>query len=95
MVKQGSTTFSAAKVAKAGWVASAVLQKIMDSDLEKEVYKLRHHVSSSILLKRNHVLQKEADGRRKVKEVESSKMASPRRGKEPEYYPSGNSLPNI
>jgi len=57
MVKRGSTTFSATKVAKAGLVASAVLQKIMD--LEKEVSRLRHHVS--VLSKRNHVLQKEVD----------------------------------
>jgi len=45
MVKQGPTTFSATKVAsaKAGLVASGALEKIMD--LEKEVSKLRHHVS--------------------------------------------------
>jgi len=53
MVKQGSTTFSATKIAKAGLVASAALQKIMD--WEKEVSKLRHHVS--VLSKKNHVLQ--------------------------------------
>ena len=57
MVKRGPTTFSATKVAKAGLVASAALQKIMD--LEKEVSKLQHHVS--VLSKRNHMLQKEAE----------------------------------
>ena len=65
MVKRGSTTFSATKVAKAGLVASAALQKIMD--LEKEVSKLRHHVS--VLSKRNHMLQKEAEGKEKEGEV--------------------------
>jgi len=43
MVKQGSTTFLATKVAKAGFVAFSDLQEIMD--LEKEVSKLRHYVS--------------------------------------------------
>jgi len=61
MIKRGPTTFSVTKVAKAGLVASAALQKILD--LEKEVSKLRHHVSA--LSKRNHLLQKEADGRKK------------------------------
>jgi len=80
MVKRGSTTFSATKVAKADLVASAALQKIMD--LEKEVCKLGHHVS--VLSKRNHMLQKKVEGRKKEKEAESSEVASPERGKEPE-----------
>jgi len=80
MVKRGSTTFSATKVAKAGLVASAALQKILD--LEKEVSKLQHHVS--VLSKRNHKLQKEADGRKKEEEAESSEVASPDRVEEPE-----------
>jgi len=79
MVKRGSTTFSVTKVAKAGLVASATLQKIMD--LEKEVSKLRHHVS--VLSKRNHVLQKEAGKGKRVEEADSE-VASPGRGKEPE-----------
>jgi len=58
-----------------GLVASAVLQKIMD--LEKEVSKLRHHIS--VLSKRNHLLQKEVDGRRKEEEAESSEVALPER----------------
>jgi len=80
MAKRGSTTFSATKVAKAGLVASAPLQKIMD--LEKEVSKLRHHVS--FLSKRNHMWQKEADGRKKEEGAVSSEVASPGRVEEPE-----------
>jgi len=80
MVKRGTTTFSATKVAKAGLVASAALQKIMD--LEKEVSKLRHHVS--VLLKRNHLLQKEAEKGKKEVEVVVSEVASPGRVEEPE-----------
>jgi len=80
MVKRGPITFSAAKVAKAGLVASAALQKIFD--LEKEVSKLRHHVS--VLSKRNHLLQKEADGRKKEEEAVISEVASPDRVEEPE-----------
>jgi len=80
MVKRGSTTFSATKVAKVGLVTSAALQKIMD--LEKEVSKLRHHVS--VLSKRNHGLQKEVDRLKKEEEVVSSEVASPDRVEEPE-----------
>jgi len=79
VTKRGSTTFSATKVAKADLVASAGLQKIMD--LEKEVSKLRHHIS--VLSKRNHMLQKEA-GKGMLVEVVISEVASPERGKEPE-----------
>jgi len=80
MVKRGSTTLSATKVAKAGLVGSAALQKIMD--LEKEVSKLRHHVS--VLSKRDHMLQKEAEKGKKEVEVAVSEVASPRRVEEPE-----------
>ena len=80
MVKQGSTTFSATKVAKAGLVASSALQKMMD--LEKEVLRLWHH--SSVLLKRNHRLQKEGEERKKEEEGVFSEVASPGSGQEPE-----------
>jgi len=87
MVKRGSTTFSATKVAKAGLTATAALQKILD--LEKDVSKLRHHVS--VLSKRNHGLQKEVDrmkkevDRMKKEEVAvDSEVASPERVEEPE-----------
>jgi len=80
MVKRGTTTFSATKVAKAGLVASAALQKIMD--LEKEVSKLRHHVS--VLSKRNHLLQKEAEKGKKEVEEAISEVASPEKVEEPE-----------
>jgi len=77
MVKRGSTTFSATKVAKAGLAASAALTRILE--LEKEVSKLRHHVS--VLSKRNHALQKEAD-KRSVDD--GAEVASPVRVQEPE-----------
>jgi len=80
MVKRGSTTFSATKVAKAGLTATAALQKIMD--LEKDVSKLRHHVS--VLSKRNHGLQKEVNRLKKEKVAVSSEVASPDGVKEPE-----------
>jgi len=80
MVKRGSTRFSATKVTKAGLVASAALQKIMD--LEQELSRLWHHVS--VLSKRNYVVQKEvAKGKREV-EVADSEVASPGRVEEPE-----------
>jgi len=80
MVKRGSTTFSATKVAKAGLTATAALQKILD--LEKDVSKLRHHVS--VLSKRNHGLQKEVDRLKKEEVAVSSEVASPVGVKEPE-----------
>jgi len=80
MVKRGSTTFSATKVAKAGLTASAALQKILD--LEKDVSKLRHHVS--VLSKRNHGLQKEVDRLKKEEVAVVSEVASPERVEEPE-----------
>jgi len=87
MLKRGSTTFSATKVVKVGLIASAALQKMMD--LEKEVSKLWHYVS--ILLERNHVLQKEVEkGKEEVEkgkeevEVAISEVALPGRVEEPE-----------
>jgi len=80
MVKRGSTTFSATKVAKAGLTATAALQKIMD--LEKDVSKLRHHVS--VLSKRNHGLQKEVERLKKEEVAVVSEVASPDRVEEPE-----------
>jgi len=80
MVKRGSTTFSATKVAKAGLTASAALQRILD--LEKDVSRLRHHVS--VLSKRNHGLQKEVDRLKKEEVAVSSEVASPDGVKEPE-----------
>jgi len=77
MVKRGPTTFSATKVAKAGLAASAALTRILE--LEKEVSRLRHHVS--VLSKRNHGLQKEA-GKRSVDD--DAEVASPVRVQEPE-----------
>jgi len=76
MVKRGSTTFSATKVAKAGLAASAALERILN--LEKEVSRLRHHVS--VLSKRNHVLSKEL----KERGDDCSEVASPVRVQEPE-----------
>jgi len=76
MVKRGSTTFSATKVAKAGLAASAALERILS--LEKEVSRLRHHVS--VLSKRNHVLSKELAR----KGDDCSEVASPVRVQEPE-----------
>jgi len=64
MVKRGSTTFSATKVAKADLAATAALVRIFE--LEMEVSKLRHHVS--VLSKRNHGMQKELDGLRPMGE---------------------------
>ena len=57
MAKRGGTSFSATKVAKARLAAWAALQRILD--LEKEVSRLRHHVS--VLSKRNHGLNKEVE----------------------------------
>ena len=51
-------------------------------DLEKDVSKLRHHVS--VLSKRNHGLQKEVDRLKKEEVAVDSEVASPERVKEPE-----------
>jgi len=76
MVKRGPTTFSATKVAKAGLAATAALERILN--LEKEVSRLRHHVS--VLSKRNHAMSKEL----LRNEDDCSEVASPVRGQEPE-----------
>jgi len=80
MVKRDSTTFSVTKVAKAGLTATAALKKILD--LEKDVSKLRHHVS--VLSKRNHGLEKEVDRLKKEEGAVCSEVASPDRVEEPE-----------
>jgi len=80
MVKRGVTTFSATQVAKQGLAVSAALLKM--ADLEKEVSRLRHHVS--VLSRRNHGLQKELDGLRVVGEgVASNKEPEPQVVAEP------------
>ena len=56
------------------------LRVLVAWDKYRYVSKLRHHVSA--LSKRNHVLQKEVNGRKKEEEAESSEVASPRRGQE-------------
>ena len=85
MVKRGPTKFSATKVAKAGLAASAALEKILS--LEKEVSRLRHHVS--VLSKRNHRLQIEAEklmgeGKEGVIEAVVDEVASSVTSQEPE-----------
>ena len=55
MPQQKSTSFSAAKVANFGVVIAEMVEERMR--LEKEVKRLRHHVS--VLSKRNHQLMKE------------------------------------
>jgi len=81
MVKRGSTTFSATKVAKAGLAASVALTRILE--LEKEVSRLRHHVS--VLSKRNHMLLKEMEEKAdEEKDDGGVEVASPVRVQEPE-----------
>jgi len=80
MAKRGITTFSATQVAKQGLAVSTALLKMVD--LEKEVSRLRHHVS--VLSRRNHGLQKELDGLRIVgEEVASNKEPEPQVVAEP------------
>jgi len=80
MAKRGVTTFSATQVAKQGLAVSTALLKM--ADLEKEVSRLRHHVS--VLSRRNHGLQKELDGLRFVGEgVASNKEPEPQVVAEP------------
>ena len=55
MPQQKSTSFSAAKVANFGVVMAEMVEERMK--LEKEVRRLRHHVS--VLSKRNHQLMKD------------------------------------
>ena len=74
MVERGITTFSATQVAKQGLAVSTALLKM--ADLEKEVSRLRHHVS--VLSRRNHGLQKELERRKEGEEVASYKEPEPR-----------------
>jgi len=74
MAKRGITTFSATQVAKQGLAVSTALLEM--ADLRKEVSRLRHHVS--VLSRRNHGLQKEVEGLRKMgEEVASYKEPEP------------------
>ena len=59
MPQQKSTSFSAAKVANFGVVMAEMVGKI--SEMEKEIKRLRHHVS--VLSKRNHQLVKDGKSR--------------------------------
>ena len=80
MAKRGITTFSATQVAKQGLAVSTAVLKM--ADLEKEVSRLRHHVS--VLSRRNHGLQKELDGLWVVgKGVASNKEPEPQVVAEP------------
>ena len=72
MAKRGSSAFWVTAVAKAGLAASAALTKILE--LEKEVSRLRHHVS--VLSRRNHGMQKELDGLQKGEEGKDEEVAS-------------------
>ena len=59
MPQQKSTSFSAAKVANFGVVMAEMVGKM--SEMEKEIRRLRHHVS--VLSKRNHRLVKDGKSR--------------------------------
>ena len=78
MAKRGSTSFSATKVAKSGLITAKALERVLE--LEKEVSRLRHHVS--VLSKRNHKLElrlgEVLEGR--VREEEKEEVAVPGRG---------------
>ena len=69
--------FSVTAVAKARLAAWVALTKILE--LEKEVSRLRRHVS--VLSRRNHELQEEVKGLRKGEEEKDNEVASQ---KEPE-----------
>ena len=66
MVKQGSKSFSANKLADTGLVMAEMARKMMK--MEKEIGRLRHHVS--VLSKREVGLKKELEWERKGKEEE-------------------------
>jgi len=72
MVKRGSITFAATKGAKAGLMATAALQKILD--LEKDVRVSKLHDNVSVLSKRNHGLQKEVDRLKEEEEAVASEV---------------------
>ena len=64
MAKRGSTSFSATKVAKSGLITARALELVLE--LEKGVLRLRHHVS--VLLKRNHGLERRIEGMKREAE---------------------------
>ena len=66
MVKRGSKSFSANKLADTGLVMVEMARKVME--MEREIGRLRHHVS--VLSKREVVLKKELERERKGKEKE-------------------------
>ena len=65
MVKRGSKSFSANKLADTGLVMADMVRKMLE--MEKEIGRLRHHVS--VLSKREHGLRREM-GRREGGEKE-------------------------
>ena len=66
MVKRGSKSFSANKLADTGLVMVEMARKMME--MEKEIGRLRHYVS--VLSKREVLLKKELERERKGKEAE-------------------------
>ena len=66
MVKRGSKSFSANKLADTGLVMAEMMRKMME--MEKEIGRLRHHVS--VLSKREVLMKKELERERKGKEKE-------------------------
>ena len=66
MIKRGSKSFSANKLADTGLVMAEMARKVME--IEKEIGRLRHHIS--VVSKREVVLKKELErkGKGKVKE---------------------------
>jgi len=77
MVKRGSSTFSAASVAKGSVVLSRAIEK--NFALEAEVSRLRHHVS--ILSRRLHSITIERDG---LRDMVIPTMEVERWGREPQ-----------
>jgi len=78
MAKRGSTSFSATKVAKSGLITVKALERVLE--LEKEVSRLRHHVS--VLSKRNHKLELQLGEvlEERVREERKEEVAVPERG---------------
>ena len=71
MVKRGSKSFSANKLADTGLVMADMVRKMLE--MEKEIGRLRHHVS--VLSKREVGLWRELEGKGKGKE-EKEEVAS-------------------
>ena len=84
MSQQKSMKFSAAKVANFGVVMAEMIGKM--SDMEKEIKRLRHHVS--VLSKRNHQLVKDGKSRA-ASPIASDVSLSDDEGKEEEGYGPG------